>query len=75
VEQDLSRISILLRCLAGFIVGASSLLIRCYHTLTNSTAMNAANFASFFIAHLKEKPKVHPAYQIVKQKSEDELCK
>ncbi|KAG9763092.1 terpenoid synthase, partial [Aureobasidium melanogenum] len=37
--------------------------------------MNAANFASFFIAHLKEKPKVHPAYQVVKEKSEDELCK
>ncbi|KAG9701279.1 terpenoid synthase, partial [Aureobasidium melanogenum] len=37
--------------------------------------MDAANFTPLFTAYLEEKPKVHPAYQTVKQKSEKELRK
>jgi hypothetical protein len=28
-----------------------------------------------FVARLEDKPEVHPKYQIVKQKSEEKLCK
>jgi hypothetical protein len=37
--------------------------------------MEGTVFAASFVAHLKDKPKVHPKYHIVKQKSEEELCK
>jgi hypothetical protein len=37
--------------------------------------MERAAFDSLFVACLEEKPKVHPEYQSVKQKSEEELCK
>ncbi|KAG9569738.1 terpenoid synthase, partial [Aureobasidium melanogenum] len=36
--------------------------------------MEANDFASFFVAFLKEKPKVHPRYLEVKLKSNKELC-
>ncbi|KAG9801018.1 terpenoid synthase, partial [Aureobasidium melanogenum] len=42
---------------------------------TNPIVMDAANFTPLFTAYLEEKPKVHPAYQTVKQKSEKELRK
>jgi hypothetical protein len=37
--------------------------------------MEGTVFDSLFVAYLEEKPKVHPEYQLVKQKSEEELCK
>jgi hypothetical protein len=37
--------------------------------------MEGTVFDSLFVAYLEKKPKVHPEYQLVKQKSEEELCK
>jgi hypothetical protein len=37
--------------------------------------MEGTVFDSLFVAYLEEEPKVHPEYHLVKQKSEEELCK